>query len=426
MKIIKNKSSLESVNLQNNTIHIKCKTFPSFPEGVNKTDQYNWFYTLCLKGTPGEQINIDVKTASTFNTKPIFTGGLAFFSSDEWNWYPIKNPVYTDRSRLRQHFTYTFTSTKPVFLSNTMFFNHHKIEEYIQEYVSKQNNKCELKSIGKTLLNNNLDIITFNKAKHPKGRILMTTGCHPAEPDLIASMEILDYLASSQSKKLRENYIIDIMPMQNPDGYVQKSCLTANGINLYWNFRSHDKKNCPEAHYLWKYINEHPPMLYLDFHSYVYQNYRKPMPYLQSLDCYTSTHTKQAVKHIDRFLVNMSNGYYRIGTISMWPDALSTHATNTFNTIAYTKYHLNLNEGEEKSRKRALTMFKGITDITLQHNHQEKNILTHPWGKAKRDITDSKPLRMYHQSVSTAKQAYMYFKSYNRYQYRIDKSYSSR
>ena len=106
----------------------------------------------------------------------------------------------------------------------------------------------------------NLSLISFPSHQQEYGRILVTTGCHPAEPDVLGSLAILEYLASPAATNLLQNYTVDIMPMQNPDGYKLKSCLTANGINLYWNFRHQDQLHCPEAYFLWQDIKKNPPL----------------------------------------------------------------------------------------------------------------------------------------------------------------------
>lgn len=407
MHIIKDQSVFETFRVNGDVISITNKKFKGWHRGINKAGEYSWFYLLCLRGKPGEKISIEINLTPDKPNNLALKNGLVFHSPDGWRWQKLAGNALTDLSGLKQKYTFTFTSTHPVYISNTILYNYKKYQLWLNEFLSGNRHICALKNIGKSFLGNNLQIISFNQAKKPRGRILVTTGCHPAEPDLLASMKILEYLKSNPAKTLREQYIIDIMPMQNPDGYVLPNCLTANGINLYWNFRPRDKANCPEASHLWQYIKKHPPILYLDFHAYVHQSNRVPCPYLQSPAVYRGALPKKTAKRIDRFLIKASNRYFRLGSLTMWPNALSTRITRRFNTLAFTKYHLQIHEGLDKSRARALNIFKGATNIILFNSIDQQSILTQPHGLAKPDYTDRQLMNIYYSLINKIKQIYI-------------------
>ncbi len=414
MRVLPERSVAQSIQQVGQQVVVQSKQFAAFPHGVNKASEYSWFYIVCVQGKPGETIHIIANDDG--QSRPYTRdNSLVFTSLDQWHWEKGTFPVQTDHGGLRQRYTLTVSSAAPTYISNTIFFDYALAKKWLDVFSATHADVCQRVEIGKSLQRHPLEIITFPATGASRGRILVTTGCHPAEPDLMCSQEILNYLVSPAGKRLRQEYTVDVMPMQNPDGYILKSCLNAAGINLYWNFRKDDKESCPEAYYLWRYLKAHPPLLYLDFHAYVHQYHRHPMPYLQSQACYRGRVAKHFVRVADRFLMNASNGYYRIGKVSMWPEALSTYVTARFNTVAYTKYHINLNEGEAKSRQRARALFEGLTRLLMEKNMTTATMLRPPYGQARADRTDSPPWRLWYRLRSFWQQAHVYGKAYYRY-----------
>ncbi|PIT98248.1 MAG: hypothetical protein COT71_01750 [Candidatus Andersenbacteria bacterium CG10_big_fil_rev_8_21_14_0_10_54_11] len=402
-----------SARYDGTTISVDNKLHASYPHGVNKPAEYSWFYLLRLRGKPGEKIRVRANVPVAFT--PTRNNSLVFCSTDGWRWRQHPGPVHTDASGLAQQYTFTFPHTNPLLLANTMFFDYQAAVRHLIDYARQHDDRCRLITIGESLHAHPLYLLQFPAAGRVRGRILLTTGCHPAEPDLLASMDILEYLASPQSAALRRHYHIDVMPMQNPDGYAEKSCLTANGINLYWNFRKDDRQDCPEAYFLWQYLLQHPPLLYLDFHAYVHQYHRHPQPYLQPLTEYRSRTVKQLVRTLDRQLVKLSQGNFHYGSLTAWPDALSTQLTRRFNTIAYTKYHLNLHEGVPRSRQRARDIFRTLTASLLDGRITAAKVLVPPAGTVLPDKTDTPAARRRYQAQHLYRTSVSLSRAYARY-----------
>jgi len=378
MKILPDQSVYDTCDFKDGNLYIKRKEFTGFSVGTNKPSEYSWFYIVALKGQAGQTITVSANISPHEQPSLTRQNSLAFYSTDQYQWHQLKQSVWTDAHGLKQRYKFTLPTDQIIYLSNTIFFDYQSLQRTTQTIAANHPDKCTTHTIGTSLNGNNLELLSFNKTINPLGRILVTTGCHPAEPDVIGSLAILDYLTSPAAATLREHYIIDVMPIQNPDGFQQKSCLTANGINLYWNFRKDDQTNCPEAYYLWRYITKRPPMLYLDFHAYVHQYHRKPMPYLKPLTAYQGKRPKEIVTKMDLLLKKNAHHNYHVGQITRWPHALSYHITKQFNTIAYTKYHFNLYEGIAASQERAKTIFTGLTDILLQNKVDATQILIPP------------------------------------------------
>ncbi len=298
-------------------------------------------------------------------------------------------------------------------VSNTIFYDYEKATNFITRYVTQNKDFCSLTSIGKSLKQKPLHVINYSKTSDPKGRIFITTGCHPAELDLAISLAIMKFLTTPLGQKILENYNIDIMPMQNPGGFLMESCLTANGINLYWNFRHTDKFNCPEAFYLQQYLKKIPPLLCLDFHFYVTQFHRPSMPYLKPRHEYWGLKTKRVVHHINKTLTKLSNGFYKTGSLSSWPASLSYLITAEFNTIAYTKYHFNLKEGLKTSQNRAEEIFIALTNQLIKRNLSNSNTLKNPYRGTQSDSSNKAPIRIIYKLEALYKQLYIYLKSYS-------------
>jgi|GEM_PF-915443 hypothetical protein len=414
MHLIPSKSVYGSLKTKNGTVFVTSKEYDGFPHGVNKPREYSWFYCLAIEGEEGELVKVNANSSDS-TVKLTRNNSLVFYSTDKFKWKQLKVPVYTDHEGLVQRYEFELPTNKPIYLSNTILFEYEQLRQHIDSLLSDHRDVITSVNIGQSLDNHPLEIFSFNKSKQPRGRILVTTGCHPAEPDVIGSLAIIKYLLSPDASELLENFIVDVMPMQNPDGYVNSSCLTSNGINLYWNFLKDDFKNSPEASNLWKYIKENPPLLYLDFHSYVHQYHRHPMPYLKDPDAYVGFKTKSVVKKMDRLLIKQSSGFYRFGKLAMWPESLSSFITQEFNAIAYTKYHFNLYEGIAASQDRAVNIFTGLTKVLLDNKVTQDEILRQPYGKAVVDQSDKFPITAVYEVTKFYRRVYMYLRSYLRY-----------
>ena len=139
------------------------------------------------------------------------------------------------------------------------------------------------------------------------------------------------------------------------------------------------------------------------------------MLYLKPLWAYQGATTKHVANKLNKKLIKFSNGYYKTGLLAMWPEALSEYVTNEFNTIAYTKFHLNLNEGIQASRKRALNFFKISTYQILEANIADTHILKPPHGLATSDKTDNPYYRTYFHFIGRWQQLKIYIRAYLRY-----------
>lgn len=379
-------SIVGSLHEKESRIHLTNQVSHPYPQGVNKAAEYSWFYLLALSNAAGRTVTIEANNPKEANCYR--ADGLVFTSPDRQQWTPASIPVWTDQAGLRQQYTLSIPPGPLTYVSNTIFFSYDSLQAHRAAYAAAHANICTLTTIGHSLKGRPLQLLTFTPPR-PLGTILVTTGCHPAEPDALAAHTILEYLATPAAAALRENYRVDIMTMQNPDGFALGSCLTANGINLYWNFRETDKQNCPEAYYLWQHLQRHSPVLYLDFHAYVHQRHRHPQPYLQPLTQYRGAAVKRIVRDLDKLLVQLSQGSYHYGHLTAWPDAVATKITRYCNTIAYTKYHLNLHEGIPRSQQRAHDIFRALTDYLVKHRITAKGVLLPPYGTVQPDHTDT-------------------------------------
>lgn len=415
MKLLPSQSVSSSLHADGNKIFVQRRQHIGFPIGTNKADEYSWFFLLALSGQKHEPVTLLANMTEADIPGLTRNNSLLYYSPDQIHWRRLTVPVFTDSTGLKQYSTFNLPITGPCFISNTIFYDYAFLDKYFTSFAKHHNAYCRQMIIGTSLENRPLRLITLANTASPLGRILLTTGCHPAEPDVIASQAILDWLVTPPGLTLLRRYQVDVLPLSNPDGFATHNCLTSNGINLYWNFMKDDQKNCPEAYYLWRYILSHPPLLYLDFHSYVHQYHRHPMPYLKDTIAYRGAYPKHIVKQMDRLLIKQSQGFYRFGKLAMWPHSLSHFITEEFNTISYTKYHFNLYEGIAASRSRAVNIFTGLTDILLRQPIHQKSVLIAPHGQAAPDYSDRWPYTWFYQLTELIRKSYMFTKSYFRY-----------
>ena len=164
------------------------------------------------------------------------------------------------------------------------------------------------------------------------------------------------------AQRVRREFIVDAVVQVNPDGFdLGTNGCNANGINLYWDFRPDEPETSPEAAHLWRWIEGHPPCLYVDFHAYVHQLHKDFRPYIRPLSDYAPS-ARPVVRAIDRRLIALCNGRQVRGRGTNLPTTLAAQITETFGTITYTKFHLHLNHGVPACRELGLEVFKTIVE----------------------------------------------------------------
>ncbi|ORX76497.1 hypothetical protein BCR32DRAFT_284114 [Anaeromyces robustus] len=159
-------------------------------------------------------------------------------------------------------------------------YTYSDLQKDIKE-LKKINEICNIFShevIGESLIKNNIDLLTItnNEINNENKKVIIVTGrVHPSESNSSFIIKV-NIRNSKEAKYLRDNYIVKIIPMLNPDGVItgnSRCSLTGYDLNRCW--RLTDKKllkYSPEIYYVIKMIEKtfetNDIEMFVDFHGH--------------------------------------------------------------------------------------------------------------------------------------------------------------
>jgi hypothetical protein len=225
---------------------------------------------------------------------------------------------------------------------------------------------------------------TANDVKH-RPKILVTSGLHPMEPDTWGPEAIMERLNKPQANDLMESIEVILAPIVNPDGFeLGNNGVTANEINILWDFRYQDPQACPEAVSLWNLVQEATPWVYIDFHCYsVHGKTKTAGPYVKPVSYYTGKSARECAKTV---LSEVSKIPDTKQLIKFPPSASFTKLTQETNVITLAKYHLHVDLGKDGSKNLAWQVFENTSNALLDHKWTQDELLFRPAGKLKKTI----------------------------------------
>ena len=235
-----------------------------------------------------------------------------FVSKDMRSWY-VLDEVKAGPGHMEFRAKLALAAGQGIYVSNSLPYPAEWMNEWLRQTATAYPDLTTLQIIGQSAQECPVWLLTLTDPsvlESDKDRVLITSGFHPAEPDWLATMAIIETLLSDNvwSQQVRREFIIDVVVQVNPDGFdLGTNGCNANGINLYWDFRPDDPETCPEAAHLWRWIESHPPCLYMDFHAYVHQLHKDFRPYIRPLSDYAPS-AWPVVRAIDRQLIGLCNG----------------------------------------------------------------------------------------------------------------------
>lgn len=353
---------------------------------------YNWHFVFGLKNNSqySKQIEIFINCNSKDGLRyKSYILGQQDIDSD---FYPLTNiEAYTDTEK-KYYIKIILSKEETLYISNTFFRSLNLLSKTFDSL--SKTSLCTREKYGRSLEGRDLFAYVYSDDQiinNHKPIFLITSGFHPMEADTFATEAIMENLNTAQGKNLLKHFNFIIIPIANPDGfhYGYNGC-NAKGINLYWDFREKDKASAPETSYLWEYLKKIKPSIYVDFHSYTFQLHRKSAsPYIKPLFFYRGEEVQNLVRSINRNLISMHDGRFLSGYLTYAPSTLPYKLTNKFNTITYAKYHLNISDGKEEFKNKAVTIFKNISECLINKNFLHKNkILAYPYGRIRSNVKD--------------------------------------
>lgn len=349
-----------------NYFKLQIPTDPPNPVGGD----YQWYFCVKMANKRNSKFNftLDAQRPGSSNTEWSISAAPVFVSEDFENWQPLKGVQMT--TNLNYRLPIILSSNQTIYISNSVPCRYKAMYNWLEKIQATHSDISQLESIGKSVQDRDILIFTISETTNEieeteKDRILITSGFHPAEPDWLATTSIIEKLLLDEpwEQDARQKYIFDIIPQLNPDGVVLgiNGC-NANGINPYWDFHPYDCKDSPETTYLWKWIEAHPPAIYLDFHCYVGNLKKDYQPYLKPISDYHHPVIRHIVSELDNKLLILSQERAIRGELTNLPSTLAYQITEKFDTITYTKYHLHLKHGIEHCRSLGVSVLKTIIE----------------------------------------------------------------
>ena len=294
-----------------------------------------------------------------------------FVSADFHSWYVLER-VESAPDHREFKVEVTLAPGQSIYLTNSLPYPSSWMHQWLQEQAATHADLARVSAIGASVLGREISLLTITDPQieaAAKDRVLVTSGFHPAEPDWLATTTIIESLLgnSDWAQQTRRNFIVDLVPQVNVDGYdLGTNAANARGINMYWDFRPQEPESSPEAYHLWRWMESHPPSLYLDFHAYVYQLYKDFQPYIRPASDYPPA-ARPAVRAIDAALIDLCEGRSVHNRSTNDPQSPAAQITTAFGTITYPKFHLHLVHGVPACRKLGLDVFRAVVDGALPY-----------------------------------------------------------
>ncbi len=263
-------------------------------EGIGDAPGYNHYFGIQVREKSSQRRSIlleivpDPDYARTI--VPDFYGNLNTkiwytkdgFEKDEYQFYQLpefnfegEGKVEIFRDRYLIHFT--TIPGKIVWLTNMNPIPYTKMTRMLKEEAGKHPDILRLGEAGKSIQGRMLNLAEISEGPGEKPVILIVSGEHPVEfPGQWSVWGILRWLESSvpEAARLRRKYRFYLVPQRNPDGVVAgRTQKNDEGINLSGpSWVGVDEGKEPAGHEnreLWKFVKEHPPAAFLNFHGYM-------------------------------------------------------------------------------------------------------------------------------------------------------------
>lgn len=224
------------------------------------------------------------------------------------------------------------------------------------------------------------DLISYHYGEpNKRAAILVTSGFHSPEPDTFASKAIMTWLAGPEAAAMLSQLGVVVVPITNPDGYAhQTQGSNAAGVNLFWDFRVEDERNCPEASALWRLAADLAPRGYIDFHAYTFQLEKVAGPYCRPLQCYRNPIVREAARTLYAKLSAGPDSAPVTGFSTYAPATLGSRLNRQFDTLTVAKYHLHLKEGVDDCEHRGLAVFRALGERLIASRLTTRDAATAP------------------------------------------------
>ena len=341
---------------------------------------YAWSFNFGVENPGDAPLELDVLLNCESETGWSGQPFALYTSRDPSLGFRLEDEVGKSDAYTRYVFKARVLAGQTVYFSNTLARHYATLESDFRGQAKRFG--ARVSEYGRSVEGRGLYALEYGDLANGKPTVVITTGVHPPEGDTYASEALADHLGSEPQPQCLERLNVVLIPMVNPDGFVHGiNGSNVNGINLYWEFRPRRwRTRAPEAYYLWKYLLELKPALYLDFHAYVTQKHKHMRPYLKPNWMYHGKEVRQVVEAMDGFLSDYCDGRAVRGYTTYGRTTLAYLLTRELNTVTYTKFHFHLGEGVPAVRRHAVAIFDGLCEILRDQEVTTAQQIVRPRG----------------------------------------------
>ena len=255
-----------------------------------------------------------------------------------------------------------------VYLSNNFWYPPSEMTAWLADIAEKHPDLCTLDRIGQTAQGRPISVLTISDsvAAQQKERILVAASPQGSEIGVWACRRLIEVLLGDDAfaERVRKRWVVDVIPQTNPDGEALGTVMVnALGENPLFEFKqiADGGAGSAEAVSLWDWAKNHPPAIYLEYHSYYQANRPSFRPYLFGSELHRSEGRRAMAEEVAKRLLEISTGppmRVEVGDerfSNCFPYQLIDH----FDTIAHF-YKLHMRENLEDNLKQAVRVFKTV------------------------------------------------------------------
>jgi hypothetical protein len=212
----------------------------------------------------------------------------------------------------------------------------------LARYAAEDAARCRLHSLGKTHLGRDIACLTIDETGIERERILLSGTPQASEFGDLACLALLDFLLgeSAEARRLRERYLFDVVPQQNPDGDVLGGgMVNALGENPLFEFDrvAAGEGVSAEASAMWRWVERTRPGLLIEYHNYFQDDRPSFRTYVFTAELCTEPARRQHAERVRDALLAVSTGppmTIRIGN-ERFSRSLPYQAMRAFGTVAH-------------------------------------------------------------------------------------------
>lgn len=350
-------------------------------ETEGEGESYASYFCLKIENEKGlpEKCQLDIKLDSNIkyteehrksHKKAIYP---FWISKDGNNWDKFTKHVCTD---LGWRVELEINSNGSLILSNMAVLFYSRMIKRIEKEYSKYKG-VSLHLIGHSFEGRPLYLLSIGNPKS-KRRVLVISGFHGIEfPGIWASKGMIEYLISDEktAERIKENFVIDIIPYGNPDGTVLgKPRTNAQGIDLHRQANPDKEPVAAEVMAIWRWIEKNPPFLYINLHGWnACEKGKEPFEgaLRPPLKIYKKEDLRKKVLECDQSLIERANPISRYDKIVEFgvsfdeeSDNLPNLLAKKYTTISYV-YEPNMRTGPEGCQEKGVKVLQALIEPFL-------------------------------------------------------------